>query len=65
MLRSERVLRSNSSNRLGCARRGVDQQARALLSRLPDIVALQEVTPRSVAAWAEAMQAGGFPLWVA
>jgi endonuclease/exonuclease/phosphatase family metal-dependent hydrolase len=43
------------------ARRGVDQQARALLSRRPDIVALQEVTPQSVGAWAEALQAGGFP----
>ena len=37
------------------------QQARELLSRTPDVVALQEVTPRSIAAWAEALRDGGLP----
>ena len=41
------------------ARRPVQRQARAVLSRLPDIVALQEVTAGSVAAWTEALRAGG------
>ena len=40
-------------------RRHVQRQARALLSRLPDIVALQEVTAGSVAAWVQALRAGG------
>jgi endonuclease/exonuclease/phosphatase family metal-dependent hydrolase len=35
------------------ARRDVEQQARALLSRNPDVVALQEATPRSIAAWTD------------
>ncbi|HMF98851.1 MAG TPA: endonuclease/exonuclease/phosphatase family protein [Vicinamibacterales bacterium] len=40
-------------------RRSVEQQARVLLARLPDIVCLQEVTPRSVSGWIAALEAGG------
>jgi exonuclease III len=41
------------------ARRRVELQARALLARLPDLVALQEVTAASADPWAEALRAGG------
>jgi exonuclease III len=41
------------------ARRRVEHQVQALLARRPDIVALQEITARSVGSWVETLTAGG------
>jgi endonuclease/exonuclease/phosphatase family metal-dependent hydrolase len=43
------------------ARRNTAAQARALLARRPDIIALQEVTAHSVNDWVAALRDGGLP----
>jgi len=40
-------------------RRDPEHQARVLLARIPDIVALQEVTASSVTGWVKALETGG------